>query len=99
MMGGWRRLHEEEINKLYASQNNIRMIKTRNEMVGVCNTDGRDVYKMLVGILTRRDHFEDLGVDGRIILEWILGKLGGKEWTRFTFHRVGTNGRQLWTRQ
>jgi hypothetical protein len=25
-----------------------------------------------------RDHSEDLGVDGTIILEWILGKLGGE---------------------
>jgi len=26
----------------------------------------------------RRDHLEDLGVDGKIILEWVLGKWGGK---------------------
>jgi hypothetical protein len=24
--------------------------------------------------LTRRDHVEEIGVDGNIILEWILGK-------------------------
>jgi hypothetical protein len=24
---------------------------------------------------------EDLGIDGSIILEWILGKLGGKLWS------------------
>jgi hypothetical protein len=29
----------------------------------------------LVGKLERRgDHLEDLGIDGKIILEWILGK-------------------------
>jgi hypothetical protein len=27
--------------------------------------------------LNVRDHLEDLSVDGRIILEWILGKWGG----------------------
>jgi hypothetical protein len=26
--------------------------------------------------LKGRDHSEDLGVDGKIILEWILGKIG-----------------------
>jgi len=25
-----------------------------------------------------KDHLEDLGVDAKIILEWILGKWGGK---------------------
>jgi hypothetical protein len=28
-----------------------------------------------------RDHLEDLDIDGKIILEWILGKWGGKLWT------------------
>jgi hypothetical protein len=28
--------------------------------------------------LKGRDHSEDLGVDGKIILEWILGKWVGK---------------------
>jgi hypothetical protein len=31
--------------------------------------------------LKRGDRTEDLGVDERIILEWILGKWGGKAWT------------------
>jgi len=29
-----------------------------------------------------RDHSEDLGVDGKIILHWILGKQCGNVWTR-----------------
>jgi len=28
----------------------------------------------------KRDHLEYLVVDGRIILDWILGKEGGKVW-------------------
>jgi hypothetical protein len=31
-------------------------------------------------ILNRRDNFEDLGIDGKIILEWVLEKQGGKRW-------------------
>jgi hypothetical protein len=30
--------------------------------------------------LKKRDHTEHLGVDGRVILGWILGKLGRKVW-------------------
>jgi hypothetical protein len=32
-----------------------------------------DAYKILVE-KSVRDHLEDLNVDGRIILEWVLGK-------------------------
>jgi hypothetical protein len=46
------------------------------EMGGACGTHGKDEtciqysgWKTLKG----RDHSEDLGIDGKIILEWILG--------------------------
>jgi len=39
------------------------------------------------------NHIEDLGVDGQIILEWILGKV----WTRFIWLRTGTSDGFLWT--
>jgi hypothetical protein len=32
--------------------------------------------------LKGKDHLEDLGIDGRIIL-WLLEKYGGKVWTGF----------------
>jgi hypothetical protein len=34
--------------------------------------------------LERRDHLEDLEVDEKIILEWILGKWGENLWTGYT---------------
>jgi hypothetical protein len=36
--------------------------------------DERNAYNILVENLKGRDHMEDLGVDGKIILEWILRK-------------------------
>jgi hypothetical protein len=37
--------------------------------------------------LKGRDHLEDLGVDGKIILEWILGKYDGKFWSGYSWLR------------
>jgi hypothetical protein len=34
----------------------------------------RNAYKILVGKPEGENHSEDLCIDGRIILEWILGK-------------------------
>jgi hypothetical protein len=39
--------------------------------------------KSRVESMKGRDHSEDLGVEGKIILECILGKWGGKVWTGF----------------
>jgi hypothetical protein len=38
-----------------------------------------------------RDHSEDLDVDGKIILEWILGKQSGKLWNGCIWLRIGTS--------
>jgi hypothetical protein len=45
-------------------------------MGGTYSTRGRDekCIQILVGKSEVGDHSEDLGVDGRIILEWILWK-------------------------
>jgi hypothetical protein len=37
----------------------------------------RVAYSALVGNLRERDHFENAGVDGWIILRWIFRKWGG----------------------
>jgi hypothetical protein len=50
----------------------------------VARMDAREIHTTLwLENLTGRDHLEDLGVDGKIILEWILGKQFGKVWTGF----------------
>jgi hypothetical protein len=40
--------------------------------------------------LKGRDHSEDPGIDGRVILEWISEIRGGKLWTEFIFVRIVT---------
>jgi len=40
-----------------------------------------------------KNHLQDLGVYGRILLGWILGNKGGKLWTKFISLRRGTTSR------
>jgi len=51
--------------------------------------------KFWLEILKGRDHTEELGIGGRIILEWILWKYGGKVWTELIWLRTGTIGGHL----
>jgi hypothetical protein len=49
----------------------------------------RNVYKILVKSLKGGDCLEELGINGRIILKWILENMGGKVWTGFIWLRIG----------
>jgi hypothetical protein len=44
------------------------------------------------GNLMKGGHFEDLVVDGRIILKWILNKSVGRSWTELIWLRIGRSG-------
>jgi hypothetical protein len=64
--------------------NIIRVIKSRKmRRAGhvACMGEVRNAYNILVGKSEEKNHSEDLGVDGKIILEWILGTYCGKVWT------------------
>jgi hypothetical protein len=66
--GGCRRLHNEELHKMYASPNIIRVIKSRR-MRWVGCVAGMGMMNAWLENLKGRGHSEDLGLDGRIMLE------------------------------
>jgi hypothetical protein len=52
----------------------------------------RNAYRILLGSLMGKDHWEDLNVCRRIILRLIIGKQGGSVWTGFICLGVGNSG-------
>jgi hypothetical protein len=46
----------------------------------------------------RRGHYEERGLDGRMKSEWFLGRLAGYVWNEFSWLRIDTGDRLLWTR-
>jgi hypothetical protein len=66
-----------------------------NEVGGACGTHGRG-EKHVQGFggiaLRRKYHLEDLDIDGRIGLDWILRSLLGGVWSGFIWLRIGTVG-------
>jgi hypothetical protein len=81
--GDWRRLHNEELHNSSASPNIIRVIKSRRmrwaEHVGCVGEMINTIFWLEA--LKGRDHSENLGVDGKIILVLILEKQGGNLWS------------------
>jgi len=80
--GGWRMLHNEELHNCYASPNFISVIKLRRlrwtrNVARMMEMNG---YNILVGKPEGKNHSEDIGVDGTILLKWILGKSFEKLW-------------------
>jgi len=52
----------------------------------------RGVFRVLMGKLEGRNHWEDLGVDGWIMLGWIFRRWDVRMWTGFGWPRKGTGG-------
>jgi len=96
--GEWRKLHNEETDDLYSSPNIVRMIKSRRmKWAGNVARMGRgEAYAYFWwGNVRKRDHLEDVGVDGRMLLRWIFRKCDVGAWTGSSWLRIGTGGGHL----
>ena len=99
--GKWRKLHDKELNCLYCSPNFVRVIKpSRMRWAGyvACMGARRGVCRILVGRTQKKNHSEDPGIDGSIILRWIFRKWDVGVWTGLMWFRIGTDGGLMWMR-
>ena len=95
--GEWRKLHNEELNDLYCSPNIVRVIKSRRmRWTGhvACMEERRGVYRVLVGKPEGKNHLEDPGIDGRIIVRWNFRKWDGAG-NGLIWLGIGTGGGHL----
>jgi hypothetical protein len=93
--GSWRKLHNDELHSLYSSPNIVRVIKSRRMMsAGHVERMGRgEVFTgFWFGGPKVRDHWEDIGVGGRITLRCTLGRYGSMGRTGFSWLRIGSSG-------
>jgi hypothetical protein len=91
----WRKLHNDELHSLYSSPNIVRVVKSRRmRWVGyvACMREGRSVHRFWLGGSKVRDHWEDLGIGGRITLSWTLGRQGSMGKNGFIWLRIGLGG-------
>jgi hypothetical protein len=98
LTGQWRKLHIEELTDLYSSPKIFRVIKSRRmRRAGHVARMGerRSLYRVLVRSLRERDHLEDPGIDGSIILRRALRKWDVGLWTGSSWLRIGTGGGHL----
>jgi hypothetical protein len=88
----WRRIHCEDLYDLY-SPNIIRVNKSRMRWAGRVARMGeiRGAYRILVGSREGRNHLEDSGVDGKILLKRIFKKWEWA-WAGLIWLRIGTGG-------
>jgi len=80
--GEWSKLNNEERNDLYCLPSIVQVIKSRIKWVGHVARMGRGVAytRFWWGNLRGRDHLEEPGIDGRIILRRIFRKWAGRHW-------------------
>jgi hypothetical protein len=97
----WRKLHNEELHKLYSSPDIIRQVKSRRiRWAGhvARMREERKCSRFWWESPKEGDHLEDHGVGGNLGSECILGRLTWRVWIGFDWLRTGTGGRLLCVR-
>jgi hypothetical protein len=91
--GDWRKLHNEELHKLYSSPSIIRMIKSGSmRCAGHVARMGEKRNAYWWDSRKEGDHWKGQDVDGWTILKWILEKYNGMVWIGLIWLRTVISG-------
>jgi hypothetical protein len=88
--GDCKKLLSEEVNDLYCSPNVVTVI-SEDQLGGTCRTLGENLNacRFWWGNLKERDYLENLVIDGRVIVKYILKKWDGRVLTGLIWLRIG----------
>jgi hypothetical protein len=86
----WRKFHNEKFCDLYSSSNINKVIRSRR-MRWAVHVARMGERRGLHRVLRERALLKDLGVDGNIILEWILKRSDERAWTGLIWLRLRTS--------
>jgi hypothetical protein len=90
-----RKVHNEELCDLCSSPYIIQVIESRRvRWIGhVAHTGGKIEMHMRFwwGNLMKREHLEDMGIDGRVIWKWSLEREDGRIWPELILLGIGTS--------
>jgi hypothetical protein len=100
VIGGWRKLHNEELHNLYFSPSIIRTIKSRRvRWTGhvACTRETRNAYRIFVGKPERKRPLRRPRRRWEDNIKMNLREIGwdGMVWTGLIWLRIGTNGGAL----
>ena len=87
--GDWRILHNGELHDVQhhiLSGDQIKESKCARHTA--CLGEKRNAQRVWWTNLKEADHLQDLGLDVRITLRWILGKQAGSAWTGLIWPRM-----------
>jgi hypothetical protein len=101
VIGNWNKLHSQDLHDLHSLPKINRMFKYDGwDWRGKWHVwgEGRGVYRVLLGNMREREHLEDLGVDGSVMVKWAFKNSDGRAWPGLIWLGMGTADRLLWTR-